>query len=250
MRKRFLLAVTVVLMSLPTSVGAHAADRCDLSYPPSGLPFGTAECPGVRPGARVSALQDCTLNFLFRGSDGNSYVGTAGHCVLPAGGEVVWPASRAPRALDAEGRGIGVFAYAIDEAPRDFALIRLDEDVEADPEMCFFGGPERIYSEPNTDPFVIHHFGQGAGFGSVPGTDVSPLPARSGMGTDAGGRWRLFVNGVAAPGDSGSPVINDQGKAVGVLIGIGRGDLHVSRLTTHLVRAERLLGIDLKLRTG
>ena len=57
--------------------------------PVPAAPVGTGPCPGVRPGAIVRAdiyYDHCTLNFLFLGSDGSRYIGTAGHCITDAGG--------------------------------------------------------------------------------------------------------------------------------------------------------------------
>src|SRR5712692_9935855 len=57
---------------------------CTLIPVPASAPIGTGTCPGVRPGAvvRSDVVGLCTLNFFFLGSDGSSYVGTAGHCIL------------------------------------------------------------------------------------------------------------------------------------------------------------------------
>src|SRR5437660_12313418 len=56
---------------------------CTLIPVPAAAPIGTGTCPGVRPGAIVrSDVGQCTLNFLFLGSDGSSYIGTACHCIL------------------------------------------------------------------------------------------------------------------------------------------------------------------------
>src|SRR6267378_8622222 len=50
-----------------------------IAVPAVAPPVGTGACPGVRPGAIVlTEIGQCTLNFLFRGSDGSRYVGTAG----------------------------------------------------------------------------------------------------------------------------------------------------------------------------
>src|SRR5258707_14903453 len=98
-----------------------------IAVPPAALPVGTGTCPGVRPGAIVrSDVGQCTLNFLFLGSDGASYIGTAGHCILgasPFGGNVgerVWARGTGPVARDADGNPIGEFAYAILQDPKDF----------------------------------------------------------------------------------------------------------------------------------
>src|SRR5207302_4169444 len=91
---------------------------CTLIPVPAAAPFGTGTCPGVRPGAIVrSDVGQCTLNFLFLGSDGASYIGTAGHCILgtsPFGGDVgemAWDPGTGPVARDADGNPIGEFAY-------------------------------------------------------------------------------------------------------------------------------------------
>ena len=59
---------------------------------PAAAPVGATACPGVRPGAIVDTdVGQCTLNFVFNGSDGRTYIGTAGHCILgtsPFGGDV------------------------------------------------------------------------------------------------------------------------------------------------------------------
>src|SRR2546427_3590235 len=121
---------------------------CTLIPVPAAAPLGTGTCPGVRPGAIVrSDVGQCTLNFLFEGSDGSRYIGTAGHCILgtsPIGGDVgemAWDPGTGPVARDADGNPIGEFAYAILQEPKDFSLIRLDPPVEANAGMCQFHGP-------------------------------------------------------------------------------------------------------------
>lgn len=249
---------SLVLLVALTTMGPATATAASPSSAPSAregchdqasAPFGTGECPGVRPGGLIRGTV-CTLNFLFRGSDGERYIGTAGHCALAASGEIAWKRGKGPEAVGGDGERIGEFAYAVDEGQRDFALIRIDSDVDADAEMCFFGGPSGIYRAHSSDPFLVHHFGHGAGVGSVPGGGPSTLPARSALARDSLDRWTIFIHGVASPGDSGSPVISENGEAVGVLIGIGTGDLHVSRLVPHLERAEGHLGISLRLVKG
>src|SRR3989475_10233910 len=121
---------------------------CTLIPVPAAAPFGTGTCPGVRPGAIVlSDVGQCTLNFLFVGSDGSRYIGTAGHCILgtsPIGGDVgemAWAPGTGPEARDGNGARIGEFAYAILQDPKDFSLIRLDPQVQASAGLCPFGGP-------------------------------------------------------------------------------------------------------------
>src|SRR2546428_12510816 len=121
---------------------------CTLIPVPAAAPFGTGTCPGVRPGAIVrSDVGQCTLNFLFVGSDGSRYIGTAGHCILgtsPFGGDVgemAWAPGTGPEARDGGGNRIGEFAYALLRDPKDLSLIRLDAQVQASAGMCDFCRP-------------------------------------------------------------------------------------------------------------
>ena len=237
---------------------------CDLIEVDTAAPVGTGTCPGVRPGGVVvSETGQCTLNFLFQGSDGDRYIGTAGHCILaadPIGGqapETTWPAGSGPEARDGDGNRIGEFAYAILEDPKDFALIRLDDDVESNPQMCHFGGPTGINSDtPGLDePTVLQQYGNGVGIGIV-------LPARSMLALGMPDRDHVFAQGLVLPGDSGSGVISDDGRAVGVAVttglhsssigtsGIDAGEVGITRLQPQLDQAQAVLGISLGLLTA
>jgi hypothetical protein len=235
---------------------------CKLIPVPAAAPVGTGPCPGVRPGAIVqSDAGQCTFNFRFNGSDGRRYIGTAGHCILgesPIGGDVgeeSWAPGQGPVARDAEGNRIGEFAYAILEDPKDFALIRLDDGVEASSQMCHFGGPNGTNTDQPSTPTVLNHFGNGLGVGSV-------LPARSALALGMPDPDHVFANGVAVPGDSGSGVISDDGRAVGVLVtvgvhtgsigtgGIDAGAVGITRIPPQEARAEQVLGTTLNLQTA
>src|SRR4051812_47051786 len=116
-----------VASSTTTSNWPLGGAPCPLIDVPAAAPVGTGTCPGVRPGAIVNSdVGQCTLNFLFTGSDGQRYIGTAGHCILgesPVGGDVgeqSWAAGTGPVATDADGNRIGEFAYAILQDPKDF----------------------------------------------------------------------------------------------------------------------------------
>src|SRR5437879_9773039 len=176
---------------------------CTLIPVPAAAPFGTGTCPGVRPGAIVlTDVGQCTLNFLFQGSDGSRYIGTAGHCILgtsPFGGDVgemAWAPGTGPVARDADGNPIGEFAYAILQDPKDFSLIRLDPLVEAGADMCHFGGPTAVNDDrPDiTQPVVLNWSGNGIVVGTL-------LPPRSALAAGHPDPDPLFADGAAAPGD-------------------------------------------------
>jgi hypothetical protein len=212
----------------------------------------------VRPGAIVrSDIGQCTFNFLFQGSDGRRYIGTAGHCILgesPVGGDVgerSWAAGAGPVARDTNGNRIGEFAYAILQDPRDFALVRLDSAVSPDAGMCHFGGPTGVNDDrPGlAQPVLLNCFGDGVAVGTL-------LPARSALALGMPDPDHVFAEGVAVPGDSGSGVISSDGRAVGVLVTVGvhtdltgleAGDVGITRLSPQVERARQVLGVGLVL---
>lgn len=248
--------------------------KCTLIPIVGDVPVGVSGCPGVRPGASIdtSNLQGgghCTLNFLFSGSDGNRYAGTAAHCVpgfydplgtpTPAS-EQTWAGSSGPEVRDNTGSPIGTFAYAFlgtaGQKPFDFALIRLNAFGQSvsSPQMCHFGGPTAINTDTTTERTIFRHYGQGAGIGLA-------VPARTALSIfgmpDA---EHVFVQGVAVPGDSGSPIISVDGRAVGVITTMGfkanlsgpteAGDVGVLRLGHMVHRAGSKIGITLTLLTS
>lgn len=214
-----------------------------------------AACSGVRPGAPVfSGGGMCTQNFVYRDASGAEYVGTAGHCILgdsPLGGEdageSVWPPGQGPEATDAAGNRIGRYVYAVLSPPRDFALIRLDTGVASNASVCAFGGPTGINTETSGSPSVMRYYGSGLVLGDV-------IPARFALVLSMSDPDELFLTSLATPGDSGGPVIDDQGRAVGVLVTVGLllgsldpfdlnvGTVGITRLAPQLSRANEALG--------
>lgn len=223
------------------------------------------ECPGVRPGAEVwSDAGGCTFNFLFTGyrqdAEGNwvedaRYIGTAGHCILESDGETSWAPGQGPEARDEDDNRIGEFAYAVLEDPKDFALIRIDPQVPASPEMCHWGGPTGINEDRGSQPTVLRHFGRGLVLGDV-------QPARTAVALGTPHPDHVYAQGAAIFGDSGSGIIGDDGRAVGVIVTIGlhfggigtngvdAGFVGITRLAPQVARAEEVLGLDLRLETA
>jgi hypothetical protein len=239
--------------------------KCSLIKVPAAnegnLPVGVGTCPGVRPGAEVqTSIGLCTLNFLFETPDRQRFIGTAGHCILGEGpvadnaGEKMWPKGEGPVAKDSTGHRIGEFAYAVLQDPKDFSLIRLDPNVESSPEMCDFGGPTGINDDINGDPKVLRYFGNGVGIGTA-------LPARSGVALGFPNADHVYAAGLALPGDSGSAVITDDGRAVGVLVttgvhglsldenGVDFGTMGITRIVPQITRASEALGLKLTMVT-
>jgi hypothetical protein len=218
-----LLGLTVI--PAQAMLGAHVAPAaarphvfkgvpCRLIAPaPNAAPVGTTACPGVRPGGivRVPAGM-CSLNFVFRGNDRRTYVGTAGHCVvLKAPAEKKYSGDRAPPAFDQYGRSIGNFVYGVLNDTKDFALIRLNPGVKYSPKMCHFGGPDGMYQKHEPGPSILRQYGNGIYWGDT-------LPARTLVAPTMIDPEIVYAVGEGGPGDSGSGVINAAGEAVGVLV--------------------------------
>jgi hypothetical protein len=237
---------------------------CRLIEMPTAAPFGVSACPGVRPGSLIDAGAGmCTLNFMFTDPTGQRYMGTAGHCLLATsplggedGGEVTFAPGEGPEVLDGRGQRIGEFAYAVLQDPKDFALIRLDEGVQANPQVCGFGGPTGLNDETSggLSPTVLSNFGNPLGLGT--GVTAKTFVAL-GMPSDD----HVFATGLVLPGDSGGPVLDTAGRAVGVVVstGLHTGDellslegldvglVGITRIVPQLERAEAVMGTDLDL---
>jgi hypothetical protein len=275
-----LAALATTALPRPAAANGGVVACSLIRVPAATAPVGTGGCPGVRPGSRLANMGGlCTANFLFRAADGTRYLGTAGHCISRGGGGVgtaherVWPPGDGPEARDGDGRKIGEFAYGALQShgtgvaltyTKDFALIRLDPGVEASPEMCYFGGPRGLFTTDTSGPLVLHYYGNGD-------TVKDVLPARSGVAQGTPDPDHVYATGLALPGDGGSPVMTDDGLALGILVtssphGVGfstapggpptvylesqQGTIGMTRLAPQLARASETLGVPLELVTA
>jgi hypothetical protein len=226
-------------------------------------PAAAAPSDGVHPGAIVNSdAGQCTDNFLFLGSDGNRYLGTAGHCILGTSavggadvGEKTWASGKGPVATDSAGQRIGEFAYAILQDPKDFSLIRLDTKVPASPQMPVYGGPTGIFSDTSSNPVLLQYFGEGVVVSSI-------APARNAVAIGTPDPDHVYAQGLVVPGDSGSAIESSDGSAVGVIVttglhtgsvgsgGVDAGLMGITRLPPQLARASRTMGITLTMQTA
>lgn len=169
-------------------------------------------CPGIQTGPGVQAngciVTGCTANFVF--TDGTSkYIGTARHCVDGVGSRV---AMQVDTTTVADIGSVTKMTPGDGEPGQDFALIKIDADVEqkwgVDPAIPVVGGPNGVYT--GCGPEVIKHYGHG-------------YAAAVGQGKPGGGLATNWNNdgfgwtGTGLPGDSGSGVVTANGQAAGDL---------------------------------
>ncbi|HEV8361101.1 MAG TPA: hypothetical protein VGR28_11675 [Candidatus Thermoplasmatota archaeon] len=192
------LAVAGLLLALaaapaPAS-GAMAAD-CDAGWA-CGPAVGT-----IQPGARLT--NGCTMNFIVRDAQGRLYFGTAGHC-----GDV-------GETLGVVDVGDAVATVVYDrywDGGMDFALARIDESFRGavDPTLLHWGGPVGLAAgDPELFEVTFHY-----GWGNV--YNVSET-TRARVGVVLG--WddaEFSYLGFAQPGDSGAPILDQDGRALGL----------------------------------
>lgn len=171
----------------------------------------------IQPGASFGDDQACTMAFVLRGPAGGSYVTTAGHCVDDVG--------EPARFGDGTPFGEVVFRMETFEGDptdvRDLALIDVYDAFEASvsPQMRGWGGPIGT-ADPSPGTTTLHY-----GYGMlVDGSEVTR--ARVGhvvqetLSVAEDPPVRFQVHAQAAPivgGDSGSPVLDASGRAVGIV---------------------------------
>ena len=208
--------------------------------------FTTDTAYRVRPGAIVnSEVGQCTFNFLFIGTDGRRYIGTAGHCILEGSATEVWEPGQGPVARDGAGEEVGRFVFAQLDGLRDFALIEVFDGVEVDPQMCHYGGPTG-YAGLAAGPVWLQQSGQGIVLGST-------VPGRTHLARQFNNPDSIRFDGAVIFGDSGSPINTEDGLAGGVVVSIGlntNGPMRATRLLPQVQLAEQALDLELELQTA
>jgi hypothetical protein len=247
------LAAAAVAAAVVTAPPASA--RSVLSPRAAWAPADTAQ---IHPGTMMyTDGAQCSGNFVFTDSAGNTYLGYAAHCAgtgsstdtngcqtgsVPLGTRVDLTNDGN---LASEGTivGHGTLAYSswITEhqlgttdantcAYNDLALVRLDAgDVsKVNPSVPFWGGPTGIDTDGTAAGDRVWTYGN-----SSLRAGLSPLSPHTGisLGDDAAdGGWShpLYTLSPGIPGDSGSGFMSQGGKAVGVLSTLGLAPLPAS----------------------
>jgi hypothetical protein len=178
----------------------------------------TAAAQKIQPGESIVADGSfCTLNWIYDGG-GNTYAGTAAHCVSGVGQEV----SLATSSLGSAIERIGEVAFVgnADEPGRDYAFIRIDaEDLgKVDPSLKGHPNIPTGVSQNAAEGDLMQFSGHGVGFHLTAPTRES----RVGVLNWTDGTEHLIL-GAVTPGDSGGPVadITDGNTAFGIVNTVG-----------------------------
>ncbi len=161
------------------------------------------ECRGkVRPGAAMTSPYGCTFNFVFEDDAANYYVGTAGHCT-----------DRVGQRVSASGVGsFGSVVFRRSDGVHDFSLIRVDDAARSrvSPALCGWGGPIGVDPGSKMTRDVLLEYGWGVATQFAAAT-------RMRVHVESFSNPSLYVEwaGEGSGGDSGAPVVNQAGYAVG-----------------------------------
>lgn len=218
------------------------------------------DAAAVRPGVQVvSPTGQCTSNFVFASVDNATlFLGLAAHCV---DGMTIGDAVEI-----AGGAATGTLAYSswatMEEVGEtnedakgynDFALIAIDEGSRASvhPAMLHFGGPTALADSTGVamGDKVLTYGNSGIRQG------VDPAGWHEGYVLDHANGWttEVYTLTPGVPGDSGSGVLDADGRALGVLVTLAiaptTGSNGVTSLDLALAYAKEHAGLDARLAT-
>jgi hypothetical protein len=205
----------------------------------------------IMPGTQTytEGAGQCTANFVFVDDVGDVYVGQAAHCAstgesdetngckagsLPLGTPVAFhtggSASDSGKVV-----GKGQLAYsswvtmqhgeqdASTCAYNDFALVKVDSrDVgKISPSVPFWGGPVGINTIGTAAGDTVYAYGNSSLRGGL--TELSPQQGVSNGDDSAAGGWSHTLTSPTpgVPGDSGSAILDSEGRALGTLSTLG-----------------------------
>lgn len=201
----------------------------------------------IHPGTMMyTAGAQCTANFVYTDTAGNTYVGYAAHCAgtgsstdtngcstgsVPLGTKVDFSNDGNPVSEGTiVGHGTLVYSSWITEhklgtkdantcAYNDLALVKVDAaDVsKVNPSVPFWGGPTGIATTGTAAGDRVWTYGN-----SSLRAGLSPLSPHTGISlgdaaSDGGWSHPTYTAGPGIPGDSGSGLMTTGGKAIGVL---------------------------------
>lgn len=167
---------------------------------------------GIRPGAWVQiGTAECTAAFVVTDAAGALYITTAAHCTGFVG----------QRARVTQGQMVAAlaepaeFGTVVARWPQglDAALVRIDPETysQVSPTMIGWGGPTGLVTDtPPKGTGTLHH-----GWGWVTWYEQQTRCRRGSLEGAGTNTW--WAHEVGGGGDSGSPIMTEDGRALGIL---------------------------------
>jgi hypothetical protein len=275
MNKSRIRAMAAVGASAVIAVAGLAATTGTAQAKSAYAPAATAK---IHPGTMMyTDGAQCTANFVYTDSAGNTYLGYAAHCAgtgaetdtdgcstksLPLGTKVTF-SDDGNLASNGTTVGTGTLAYsswlnmqkrkvkdANTCAYNDLALVKVSsaDKSKVNPSVPFWGGPTGIDTNGTAAGDQVWTYGNSSLRGGV--TELSPHTGASIGDDSADGGWShpVYTVSPGIPGDSGSGFMTAGGKALGVLSTIAiaplAGSNGVGDLNKELAYAKSYSGIS------
>ncbi len=249
---------------IPLTLGVLVVASTLTAFGHDGFGHEAQEAP-IQPGVPMTTNgRLCTSDFLF--TDGlHYYLGYAAHCAATAektqtnGCEAPTPDPLGTPVKIGDGH-MGLLAYsswatmqAVGETRahvcdfNDFALVRIDlqDHDDVSPQVRHFGGPTAMAYEANLGDHVLSYGHTSLRPSAVIETSagrgrIDTFHEREGHILTAdpyGWSYAAYLHTPGLPGDSGSPVLTGDGRALGILVTVGLAPYPASNYVTSLAAA-------------
>ncbi len=200
------------------------AGAADAPVPPVGL----AACPEVRPGDSLysefgDSSSRCVIGPMYADRRGNRYFITGPDCAPPYAFEAAvttWTFGKGPIALDGRsGKRIGEWVFRFSASSGGLSMVRLYPGIQANPQICQYGGPTGLNTAVSEDPTTLVMVGDQGGFLSYdlrPYADVQSSLMRPGVAAEGLYDPNLVLVAAENVVEYGMPVVTDDGLLVGI----------------------------------
>ncbi len=251
----------MLLLSACNSSGGGSGSAAPTDPDLSEDQFGAPSTSQIRPGVEISSRNgSCTSNFLFAENAVTVYIGVAAHCfsqdtnngtdpcesrneVLGFNQVTIENASRPGTlvysswsAMQSRGESPGSDLCALN----DFALVQIHPDDldNIHPAAIGFGGPTALFTELAEIGDAVFSYGQSPAHGGV--NDLEEKRGEVRQIVAGGLAYRISTDSTGLPGDSGSAVLHEDGRALAVLSDVGVR-VGLAPVTNGVVNLERAL---------
>ncbi len=264
MQSRMFMLTTILLglgASLLAGCNSSSSDSTDADAAPLSRDFGAPTDQQIRPGVEITAsgYGSCTANFLYAANEVTYYIGVAAHCFSDDSNNGVNPCNANSAPIGFSGITIenasrpGELAYSSWTAMQengetagsdlcqynDFALVKIhiDDIGNVHPAAIAYGGPTALFNGVATVGDTVYSYGRSSFHSGV--RDLQEKEGRISEVLAGGLAYQVSFDNAGLPGDSGSAILHEDGRALAVLttVGVGLGPSAVGNGAVSLERA-------------